>query len=168
MHFTWKSPSALIIYLLPYISISPISHFGIILTLWLIFILKNAQLPLSSLPQDHSLKPKLQRFLYVICYERSLQSFQHSLSVLNDSIRTAHYHTLIGKDSSRWQYLIPKFGLYTMYDKDYQSALARCFYLPQSQIPSGLTCTCRRLPRSPIIDVIYGVSTKTVIYSVLC
>ena len=39
-----------------------------------------------------------------------------------------------------------------MSDKDYQSALARRFYLPQPQIPSGLTCSCRRLPHSPIID----------------
>lgn len=112
----------------------------------------HAQLSLTTLLQDYSLKPKLQRFLYGICYERYLQSFQHSLSVLNDPIRTAHYYTLIGKDSSRWQYLIPKFGLYTMSDKDYQSALARRFYLPQPQIPSGLTCSCRRLPHSPIID----------------
>ena len=88
-------------------------------------------------------------FLYGICYERSLQSFQHSLSVFNDPIRTAQYYTLIGKDSSRWQYLIPTFGLYIMSDKDYQSALARRFYLPQPQIRSGLTCSCRR---SPIID----------------
>jgi hypothetical protein len=111
----------LLLYLLPYLSISPISHFGIILTLWLFFI----PIMHSSLLQDHSFKPKLQRFLYGICYERSLQSFQHSLSVLNDPIRTAQYYTLVGKDSSA---------------------------LPQPQIPSGLTCTCRRLPRSPIID----------------
>ena len=42
----------------------------------------HAQLSLTTLLQDHSLKPKLQRFLYGICYKRSLQSFQHSLSVL--------------------------------------------------------------------------------------
>ena len=100
-----------------------------------------------SLISSHSLKPKLQRFLYGICYKQSLQSFQLSLLVLNDPIRIAHYYTLIGKDSSRWKYLIPKFGLYTMSGKDYQSALARRFYLPQPQIPSGLP-----QPRSPIIN----------------
>ena len=39
-----------------------------------------------------------------------------------------------------------------MSDKDYQSGLAWRFYLPHPQIPSGLTCTCRHLLRSPIID----------------
>lgn len=104
----------------------------------------------TTLLQDHSLKPKLQRFLYGICYERSLQIFQHSLSLLNDLIRVAHYYTLIGKDSSRWQYLIPKFGLYSMSGKDYQSALARRFYLPQPQIPFGLTCTYKKAVISPL------------------
>ena len=129
----------------------------------------HADLSLTTFLQDHSLKPKLQRFLYGICYERSLQTFQHSLSLLNDPIRVAHYYTLIGKDSSRWQYLIPKFGLYTMSDKDYQSALARRFYLPHPQIPFGLTSlvvVCLDLPSlikkaviSPLA-ALYGVSAK--------
>jgi len=45
-------------------------------------------------------------------YERSVQPFQHSLSLVNIPIRTAHYYTLISKDSSLWQNLIPKFCLY--------------------------------------------------------
>ena len=86
-------------------------------------------------------------------YERSVQPFQHSLSLVNVPIRTAHYYTLISKDSSLWQNLIPKFCLYTMSDKDYQSGLAWRFYLPHPQIPSGLTCTTHlSLLHSPIID----------------
>jgi hypothetical protein len=45
--------------------------------------------------------------------------------------------------------LISKLGLYTMSDKDYQSALARRFYLPQPQISSvlpALVVACHWLP----------------------
>ena len=52
----------LLLYFLPYLSISPIFHFGIILILWQLM-----QIFLTTLLQDHSLKPKLQRFLYGIC-----------------------------------------------------------------------------------------------------
>jgi len=105
-------------------------------------------------------------------YERSVQPFQHSLSLFNVPIRTAHYYTLISKDSSLWQNLIPKFCLYTMSVKDYQSGLAWRFYLPHPH--------CRHLLRSPIIDQeghhlttgcpLRGVcqASKTVVYSELC
>jgi len=92
---------------------------------------------------------------------------QRSLSLHHDPICTAHNYTILGKDSSRWQYEIPKFGLYTMCDKYFQFALVRHYHLPQPHIPPspGLSCTCRRLPLPPIIDpevlaVLYGVCVK--------
>jgi hypothetical protein len=88
----------LLLFLLPYLSISPISHFGIILTLWLIF------------------NPIMHSSLLLLSYR--IIALNPSSNTFNDPIRTAHYYTLIGKDSSRWQYLIPKFSLYTMSDKD--------------------------------------------------
>ena len=113
---------------------------------------QHADLSLTTLLHDHCLKPKLQHFLYGFCYDRSLTTFQRSLSLLNDPIRTAHYYTILGKDSSRWQYVIPKFGLYTLPDKHYQSALTRRYHLPQPHITPGLSYTCRRLPNPPLID----------------
>ena len=73
----------------PLPSISPISHFGIILTLWLIFILKNAQLSLTSLPQDHIFKPKLQLFAmndlsnhFSNPYQFSMTPFRQHITIL--------------------------------------------------------------------------------------
>jgi len=58
--------------------------------------------------------------------------FQRSLFQLHDPISAAHYYTIVGKDSSRWQHVIPKFGLYAMTDKHFQSSLARRYHLPQA------------------------------------
>jgi len=46
--------------------------------------------------------------------------------------------------------VIPKFGLYTITDKHFQSSFARRYHLPH--ILPSLPCTCLRLPLSPLID----------------